>query len=321
MWIRTLPVYSKLADPEQVPPEQALAPDVERYGGNGRLVDEGRAFEVEYFVRSVECGASQTVGAAAMAVLLQEAATEHAFLLWGRPAGSYPVDPTMRASDLIFVLTRLRVAMSENPPRWGQRIAIRTWFCSEGKAGARREWEVRDAETGELLASATSVWILLNMTKRRLARVPEETRLHNALRVDDRGAIGRGAGARKVPDAADGGRTTEPRTVDVALCDNDANGHVNNARYVQWAVDAIPPAAAAGSLALLEVEFISEAGLGDRLHIISTEDAVTDGGCTEDEAADFLGTPTDGQVRHVCVLTQADGGKEVARVATEWRMH
>jgi len=294
---------------------------VETYVGTGHLVDDDKRFEVEYYIRSSECGVSQTIGPASLVSLLQEAATEHAFLLWGRPEGSYPVDPTMRDANLTFVLTRLRLVVSPNPPRWGQRVAIRTWFDAEGKAGARRDWEVLDAETGEVLASATSTWILLDMVKRRLARVPQGTRDFNAPYFFDDVARGRGGAARKVPDAKSGAECAT-RTVEVAWSDNDANGHVNNARFVRWAVDCIPESPFGQSLSMVEVEFVSEAMFGEALEVCCYEDVVSDGGCTDGEASDFVGVGASRRCLSVLRkrgLSPKKNGKEVARVATEWR--
>jgi fatty acyl-ACP thioesterase A len=84
----------------------------------------------------------------------------------------------MKAQNLGWVCTRLHIVVDEYPA-WGDMVEVRTWFDSQGKIAARRDWDMYyctgDEEPNEQCASvgrATSQWVAFNIAKRKLARIP-----------------------------------------------------------------------------------------------------------------------------------------------------
>ncbi|XP_010497396.1 PREDICTED: palmitoyl-acyl carrier protein thioesterase, chloroplastic-like, partial [Camelina sativa] len=118
-------------------------------------------------------------------------------------------------------------------PTWGDVVEVDTWVSQSGKNGMRRDWLVRDCNTGETLTRASSVWVMMNKLTRRLSKIPEEVRgeiepyfvnsdpvltedSRKLTKLDD-----------KTADFVRSGLT--PRWSDL-----DVNQHVNNVKYIGW---------------------------------------------------------------------------------------
>ncbi len=54
----------------------------------------------------------------------------------------------------VFVISRLQIRMLSYPSR-GDKVAVETWWDTEGKAATRHDWRLRNADTGEVLGEAT----------------------------------------------------------------------------------------------------------------------------------------------------------------------
>jgi len=87
--------------------------------------------------------------------------------------------------------------------------------------------------TGAPVAEADSQWVYVNTARKRPARIPEEifSRYGVAGDVED-------LPAPAAPAAVE--RVDEQREFSVRMSDIDSNGHVNNIRYVEWALEALP---------------------------------------------------------------------------------
>lgn len=231
-------------------------------------------------VRSYEAGADNCASILSISNYLQEAAGNHAFAL------GVAIDQ-LSVQNLSWVLSRLRVHMNTYP-KWRDEVRITTWPCGVERLFAYRDFEIHDAD-GQRLGAATSAWLLLDIRKRRPARMLDVVR--NFAVTDRARAFGDGFGARLAPSP----RAEIERTFRVRLSDLDINHHVNNVNYIEWAVETVPPDA--GTLVDLQVKFLAESLSGDE--IISR--------CARM-----------GQVRQHELLRSSDH-KTLALVRTEWR--
>jgi acyl-ACP thioesterase len=132
----------------------------------------------------------------------------------------------------VWILSRMSVYM-ETRPRYRDKLTLRTWPRGSQKLFAIRDYDLQD-ENGQALVRGRSGWIIVDIEKKRplrpdhiVARIP-----HNE-GVD---ALPDGAGS--VPPAEGAVKTAERRA---CYSDIDMNGHVNNARYIQWIQDALDP--------------------------------------------------------------------------------
>jgi acyl-ACP thioesterase len=182
----------------------------------------------------------------------QEAAIRHAEDLGvGR-------DP-MAALGQGWVLSRVSVAMQRRP-RQTERVTVRTWPRGWEKLFALRDFDVQD-EAGTSIVIARSCWLILDLEKRRPLRpqaAMEQLPLNEGLDALTDG--GRGL------DAAPGLEKAAERTA--AYSDIDFNGHMNNARYVQWIQDIAEPGALARAPTMrLDINYLSEVKAGETLEL------------------------------------------------------
>lgn len=155
---------------------------------------------------------------------LQDAAGDHAERL------GVSVRQLM-ARNLTWLLTRYRVRFRRHA-REGERLEVRTWPSSREGLQVLRQFEVRDG-AGEAVAVASTAWMVLDLATRRTARPSE---CLPAFAVHPEAALEEGFSALK-PVA----RPDRELPFRVRLGDLDLNQHVNNAVYVEWALETVAP--------------------------------------------------------------------------------
>ena len=112
-------------------------------------------------------------------------------------------------------------------------MVLKTWH-----KGANRIFYLRDflleSPEGELLISATTSWLIIDLATRRMVR--NTTLAENFDNSEMGDAIEEQAGKVMLP------KGLEPELVHthkVVWSDIDTNGHVNNVKYAVWALDAV----------------------------------------------------------------------------------
>jgi acyl-ACP thioesterase len=131
-----------------------------------------------------------------------------------------------------WVLSRISV-FTERRPKLGEAITVRSWPRGWERLFAVRDYDIRDA-SGIPIVRGRSNWIILDIEKRRPLRpqaMMDKLPLNEGL-----DALPGGAGGLE---ARDGLVKAGERKA--AYSDIDYNGHVNNARYIQWIQDIIEP--------------------------------------------------------------------------------
>jgi acyl-ACP thioesterase len=188
--------------------------------------------------------------------LFQEAAINHAEALGvGRDA--------MVKSGQIWVLSRLSVVWDRRPA-WREEITVRSWPRGWEKLFALRDYDIRDRED-RAVVRGRSCWIILDMEKRRPLR-PQA--IMGALPLND------GADAMTgIPASLESRDDLRPLGERTAFySDVDYNGHVNNARYIQWIQDL-----ADGALleqcarARLDINYLGEVRPGETVELLTAE--------------------------------------------------
>jgi medium-chain acyl-[acyl-carrier-protein] hydrolase len=206
----------------------------------------------EHFdVRSYDVNASGRLGVRALCVYLQEAA--------GNDARRLDVSMNqLLEQDLAWMLHRLRLAIVAGAPTLpGSRLSVATWARRFERVIALRDFEVRD-EAGALLAAATSRWVVVDPKARKVVRLPPFIR---GLPVPDRPPALE-MGDEALP--ALGASPACERRFEVRRSDLDVLQHVNNTRYVGWAVETVPEDVyETRRLAEITIVFQREAAYGD----------------------------------------------------------
>ncbi|WP_047984439.1 acyl-[acyl-carrier-protein] thioesterase [Ornithinibacillus californiensis] len=158
-----------------------------------------------------------------------------------------------------FVLIRIRVDIIRNP-KLDEEITIETWPLKPGKLEFERDYLVYDHQ-GEVIARAVSVWVIMDLKKRRLKR-SDAINLEYPELIEDR-AIDVSLGKIK---ATENLETAYHKTI--GYSDIDFNGHLNNSRYVDYMMDCFQLAEHEKyHTNSIEVNYLNEALPGDTLII------------------------------------------------------
>ncbi len=205
-------------------------------------------------VHSYQVGADDQLTARALCNYLQEAAGTHARLL-GVSMERLGLD------GLAWVLRRLRVRQPD-PVGRGTQIEVQTWPSRFDRIVAHRHFIVRDSDGAELVR-AVSEWVMVDLTRRSVARIPEWVR---QLRVPQQGSAlefeGRTLG-KVDPGEGDDVRTLAARVPHAAI---DVLGHVTNSQYVEWLQEPLEEAfLASHRLVEIDIQFQRESLRGETL--------------------------------------------------------
>ena len=160
-----------------------------------------------------------------MVKYLMEAAIEHS------ERAGYPVEKLLEMKRGWVVLNW--VIRVDKYPAFGDNLEIRTWARYGSTLQATRYFIV--SRNGENIASAASRWAFLDLEKRHPVRFSKE--MEEAYCCDMPAPFDPGRFA--LPSERDEDMTGE-RTLTVRRSETDTNGHTNNTRYVEWAVDDVP---------------------------------------------------------------------------------
>ncbi|HIZ85496.1 MAG TPA: hypothetical protein IAC04_03300 [Candidatus Coprenecus stercoravium] len=180
--------------------------------------------------------------------------------------------------NISWVVSRMRVKYLR-APEWKEEIMLSTWHKGRYGVFSLRDFEAA-AEDGTTLMQATSSWLLIDISSRRMLRpdhVLGEKSTSTALEKD---AIAEHCGKLSTPD-----NMTLVRTRDVLFSDIDFNAHTNNAKYVEWTFDALPAEELmTRDLDEFQINFNHETVLGDKveLHLgsMSPESYFVEGRCS-----------------------------------------
>ena len=117
-------------------------------------------------------------------------------------------------------------------PYIGDKIRVKTWPYSYRKFYAYRQYEVLNSEA-EVIISANSLWFMIDLKRRRPCKISENIIKKFGISEDKNKTID--FEKLKVPS-----RTDIDKSIHVRYGDIDTNKHVNNVKYISWALESIP---------------------------------------------------------------------------------
>lgn len=200
-------------------------------------------------VRAYECGPDGEATLPAVCDYLQEAASRHAEEL-----GFSRSDFAAGNLDITWVLARMFVKVLRYP-KWNEEVSVETFPRGGRRIVAWRDFEIKDA-SGATIALATSDWMTIDLSSRRLAPIPA-----NVLEAADSGeapVFGEEPYAARLRFPENGGEIFRFKAMKAHI---DLNGHVNNAHYVEWLLEP----AGSGKVSELEIAFKSETLAGEEV--------------------------------------------------------
>jgi medium-chain acyl-[acyl-carrier-protein] hydrolase len=180
-------------------------------------------YEKKYMVHVYETGPGGKLNLSSLFNYLQDIASDHAIRLgFGR-------DDLMR-ENRFWVLSRI-YAVITGLPEWEDSVIVKTWPNGTDRLFALRNFEVTYPD-GRHIASATSSWLILDRTTRKVQRPdtilskfysslqPNQSPLRYALKLE--------------PSEEQNFTSTAYR---IKVSDLDINLHTNNVRYLAWVSD------------------------------------------------------------------------------------
>ena len=206
----------------------------------------------KFTVRSYEMDVQGVASVPAICNYLQEVAGNHATEL------GVAVDHLFR-KNMTWVLSRLHVKVFRFP-FWREEIKIETWPSGRQNKFAIRDFLIFD-QKHNILVKASSSWMIINLNTQKPIAMPE---FMDAIRLPDRKrAIDDSFPKMSIPK-----NPNLERSFDVRLSDLDINQHVNNVKYIEWALESVPlDVWKEKILSELEISFRAETMYGEKITI------------------------------------------------------
>lgn len=210
--------------------------------------------ERRYRLHTYETDTHGNMSIPALFNYLQDIASAHAAALhFGKD--------DLERNNRFWVLSRIFAEM-DFMPGWDSEVIITTWPRGIEGIFALRDFEVSDI-SGKRIGGATSAWLMVDLTNRRPQR-PGELLATLGVELPSKQSVGRNP--EKIPPVETAGYSSLPFSVKYS--DLDINLHVNNVRYIQWALDAYPlEFRMKNEMESVEVNYISESLPGDEVVI------------------------------------------------------
>ncbi|MDO6760104.1 thioesterase [Tamlana sp. 2_MG-2023] len=215
-------------------------------------------FEQTYPIRSVNINSNKKLGLYGLLGLLQDITSEHAYDL------NFGYE-NMIKRGFIWVLIRQNLKMKAWP-NWHDTLTIKTWTLPVDGFYGTREFEIFLKD--EKIGACSTIWMILDSVTRRPKKITDiETSFspRSDYQLDFK--------ANKI--VTPGGLELN-QNIQVKNSDLDMHNHVNNIKYSQWALDAIPfEYHKKYSITEFEINFLHETLLGDDIALYSSTDLNT----------------------------------------------
>lgn len=244
-------------------------------------------FERSYPVNIFNTDITGRLSPGAMFSFFEDLAGRHANELgWGRD--------NLMNDGTFWALSRMTVKV-ERLPLALEELTLRTWPRGTDLIYALRDLEMYDA-AGNRLAGASSSWVIVDYHTRKAQR-PDRALADLNMMFPEKKAIG--TNSRKVPPLPAGDHRANRHMV--MLDDIDVNSHVNNARYVYWALNCYEPDFLTSHTPdTIEVNYVQEGHLGETVSIVT-------------------GVPADAESAFIHSVRRENDGAELCRLRIRWK--
>lgn len=244
-------------------------------------------FERRYSVNVFNTDLTGRLSPGALFSFFEDIAGRHALELgWGRN--------DLMSKGVFWALSRMVVKVEHLPDTWDD-VVIRTWPRGVETIFALRDLEMYDT-TGKKLAAASSSWVIVDYNTRKAQR-PDRALSDLNQRFPEERALD--TNARRVPPMPAGDH--EMTRMKVKLDDIDVNQHVNNARYVHWAVNCHEPEYIVNHTPdTIEVNYIAEGHQNEMINI-------------------FTAPGDDARTSFIHSVTRESDGSELCRLRMSWK--
>ena len=206
----------------------------------------------KYDINSYLVNSKRELGLTPLLNLLQDSASTHANAL----GFGYE---QMQAAGTFWVLSRQKLQMKKWP-KWHQTLTIKTWIRKSGGPFSHRDFILycEDEQIGE----CTTSWVTVDALSRKAVLLDRSSTLSQ---LKDLGQV-----------SFDSVKISRQEQLSllakftVRNSDLDHNQHVNNTKYAQWIMDALPLKwFSTNNLAAYSVNFLAETFHNDCIQVFS----------------------------------------------------
>ena len=213
------------------------------------LPDSRYALTKQVMISSYHADLDSKLAIPSILVFFQEIAWEHARLM------GFGFND-LKLQNSFWVLSRMHIEI-EKLPKWTDIVNLTTWPSSIEGPFALRDF-VFTNKHGETLIKATSSWLIVDATSRRPKR-PDTYKSTMPIYTDIRATQ---TNAPKI--IASQGQVIAENHHKVGICDLDVNGHINNVKYTEWALNLMPQAEYKEKpICCIDVNYLAEGFYGD----------------------------------------------------------
>ncbi len=207
--------------------------------------------EEEFKVRYYEIGPDHNIPLWTLQSYFQQAAAIDAKNL------SYGTEKLF-AEGIAWVLISIKFKILKNINTI-KKVKIKTWHCYSDKIYSRRDFVIYD-EKGDEFIHGTSLWLILDLATRKIARTPQsmlEQKIDSIKDIEPE--------MIKTPDLQE---ETPLKSIIIRtrVEDLDMNNHVNNTHFTAWAIEGMPEDIRKNkSLKEISVNFKAEVKAGENI--------------------------------------------------------
>lgn len=207
-------------------------------------------FTKQFQLRNTDTDAFGRLTPSCLLSLLQEAAGDHSALL-----GTGREELALR--NLFWAVLRHRVQISRLPQA-GETVTVETWPMPTTRTAYPRSTVAYDVN-GKELFRGISLWVLMDTDQRAMV-LPGKSGVEVTGLIRGNELTAPGSLAPKTMSSATARQ--------VQYSDLDCNGHMNNCRYLDWAIDTLPSAFHRHhSVKEFSVRYLSEVLEGEKLSL------------------------------------------------------
>jgi len=216
--------------------------------------------------------------------------------------------PQLMEQDRSWFFSRFLLRM-ETYPGWRDKITVETWPPGSQKLLALRDWRIFSGQ--QLIGLATSGWLMIDVEKRRPLR-PESYPDWKRFLQPER-SIPHTFG--RLPALDGGGESLQAQDFRVRFGDVDVNDHANYLSYIDWILEAVPPATRDEQrIAEMEVHFLREVNFGEQLFSrVQLSGAGKISPISDNASEETAGT------RFLHSLVRRQDGVELVRARSVWK--
>lgn len=168
--------------------------------------------------------------------------------------------PKLLNQNISWVMYRMKIKV-HGMPNLGEEITIDTWPSAIDRFFTFRDFVITNVDQ-EILVEASSQWVVVNMTSRKMIPIP--TFIQELKFVNRENNLDWQFSKLPIQEHFDYCQNFPVRKGDL-----DQNLHVNNGKYFQWLMEPLPPHLTPSTIKEVDIVFKSESLYGDKIQTLA----------------------------------------------------